>query len=113
MKAKSKRKPAAPARKPTAKAAKPKGGDKVLVAFEAREGSNQAKVLTRLAATLGKPVAVGEVTKAVYGKDDGNRGALAMVVRGIEAKVKSGKTGYRLVKSGERGAATLMLSATR
>jgi DNA-binding response OmpR family regulator len=66
------------------KPAKPATGksslqEKIVAAFHARPATNRAKLLARLARDLGKPVAVAELMKAVYGADDDERGKLVRV----------------------------------
>ena len=102
-----KSKPAKPA---TGKAT---ASDKIVVAFHAREGTNRAKLLARLARDLGKPVAVAELMKAVYGVDDDERGKLVRVLAGVTWMIGKYKPGYKLTKDGEGSAATFTLSASR
>ena len=112
-KTKSKAAPKAPAKRKTAPpAAKANGVSKVVEAFGARPGTNRARLLDRLAKNLGKPVAVADLSKAVYGKED-QVGALAMVLKGAFWMIATRKTGHKLTKGGERGAVTYTLTATK
>lgn len=114
MKAKSKQTaPKAKAKGKTAPpGAKANGVSPVVLAFGARPGTNRAKLLDRLAKEIGKPVAVADLSKAVYGRED-RTGALAMVIKGAFRMIEKRKTGHKLVKSGERGAVTFTLTASR
>ena len=85
----------------------------ILAAFGAREGTNRAKLLARLARDIGRPVAVADLMTAVYGKDDGDHGKLGMVMKGAFVMVEKRKPGYRITKSGERGEIAFTLSAVR
>ena len=105
MTLKSKRRPAA--RKSGS------GADKIAAAFGVREGTNRAKLLARLGRNLGKPVAVPELMKAVYGADDDEPGKLMRVVAGAFVMIEKHKPGYRLAKAGEGRTATFTLAAKR
>lgn len=106
------RKPAPKA--PAARKATAGGGklSPVCEAFGARPGTNRAKLLDRLAASMGKPVAVTDLAKAVYGDAD-RTDALGMVLKGALWMIETRKPGYRLVKSGGRGAIAFALEKTR
>ena len=93
-------------------AAKAEPGSKVVLAFGARPGTHRAALLDRLAKNLGKPVAVADLSKAVYGRED-RTGALAMVIKGAFRMIEKRKTGHKLTKSGERGAITYTLADSK
>ena len=114
MTTKTKRRPPTAAKaKPTA-AKKPAGGvEGILAAFGARDGTFRAKLLSRLARDIGRPVAVPDLMTAVYGKDDGERGKLGMVMKGAFVMIEKRKPGYRITKTGERGETAFTLSAVR
>ncbi len=88
-------------------------GGGILAAFGEREGTNRAKLLARLARDIGRPVAVGDLMTAVYGKDDGERGKLAMVTKGALVMIEKRKPAHQTTKSGERGDGAFTLSAIR
>ena len=75
----------------------------ILAAFGAREGTFRAKLLSRLARDIGRPVVVSDLMTAVYGKDDGERGKLGMVMKGAFLMIEKRKPGYRIDKTGARG----------
>jgi U3 small nucleolar RNA-associated protein 14 len=78
--------------------------------FGTREGSLKEKLLLTLSAKMGKPVPVGEVLKALYGKEaDDNRGALQGVKLGIEGAIRNNKLSYELVSDGRGDEATIAL----
>jgi hypothetical protein len=100
----SKRKPAPAAKAPPKKPAAT--SDKIaaiLAAFSVLEGTNRAKVLSYLARDLGRP-AVAALMKAAYGEDDGERGKLGMVMKGLFVAIEKRKPSYRIEAGGERGA---------
>ena len=65
----------------TSAAKKATGGvEGTLAALGARLGTNQAKLLARLARDIGRPVPVAALSEAVYGQADAPRAPLAMVM---------------------------------
>ena len=99
---------ATPAKKPTG------GVEGILAAFGAREGTNRAKLLTRLARDIGRPVPLAALSEAVYGKASAPRAPLAMVMRGALMTARTKKPGYQITQIGGRGdAAAFTLSAVR
>jgi hypothetical protein len=86
---------------------------KIVAAFHAREGTNRAKLLARLASDLGRPVPVSALLTAVYGKATAPRAPLYMVMKGALAMVEKNKPGYHIVKAGEGDEATYTLSVAR
>jgi hypothetical protein len=87
--------------------------DKVIEAFGAREGTNRAKLLARLARDIGRSVPVTALAKAVYGTSDAPRAPLMMVMKGALATVADKKPGYKIIKSGKGRETAFRLSAAR
>ncbi len=115
MTSKTKSRPATAAKAKTTAAKKPTGGiEGILAAFSAREGTNRAKLLARLARDIGRPVPLADLAAAVYGKPNAPRAPLAMVMRGALMTARTKKPGYKIEQSGGRGdAAAFTLSAVR
>lgn len=84
----------------------PKGPAGVVAQFGARAGTNREKLLTKLAENIGKMVSFSDLITATYGRTnkEDNKGATAMVLKGVDIMIKAGKLPFELRKEkGENG----------
>lgn len=80
--------------------------------FGLREGSNREKLVDCLLAAKGKPVAISDLLKAVYGstKEEG-KGPLNMVLKGMGDMIAKNKIKMDIVKAKDDKGVTIALKA--
>jgi hypothetical protein len=82
--------------KKTAPAPKEDKRSKISQEFGARLGTNREKLIEALHGSFGKFVPINQLLKAVFGSmNEENRGALAMVMKGVEVMIKDEKLPYK------------------
>jgi len=75
----------------------------IMQQFKTKPHKLRGKLLARLHASIGTPVSVPVLVRAVYGNGSGNAGALKMVLRGLQLSIKKDNLPYELLKSKVEG----------
>lgn len=72
---------------------------KIGIEFDVRSGSKREKLLEAMHSNYKKPLTGRELLKLVYGStSEDNKGAVNMVMRGLDVMITNGKLPYKIVK---------------
>jgi hypothetical protein len=81
------------------KATKEDKRSKIGVEFNVRNGTIREKLLEALHSSYKKPVTKRDLLKSVYGSaSEDNKGAIQMVMKGLNVMIVKGKLPYKIVK---------------
>jgi hypothetical protein len=85
--------------KAPSKAPKEDKRSKIGVEFNVRNGTNREKLLEALYGSYKKPMTKRDLLKSVYGSaSEDNKGAVQMVMKGLNVMITKGKLPYKIVK---------------